>query len=391
MKYVSKFREERLAVIAERLAAYGEQYDIVALQEVWVESDYERIKELTAQQFKYRKYFYSGILAGPGLLVLSKWPIESASVFRYPLNGRPSAFFRGDWYVGKSAASCIIHHPVRKIEIINTHMHAPYGPGDAAYTCHRTAQAWELARLTKRASDCGHLAIVVGDMNSVPGSLTHRLFDLVAQVSDSWQDCHGEFKGDIASLTPENQIIKAGTTCDSQLNTWRAQRRIDEACRLDYIFYDRSFAEVIDARVSFIDPIPGIGSASDHFAVEADLRLRGGDIVRKKKPAADDLRLLYTDMLDLIEDYKTTSIWQAKVRNYHFLLSVGVLVALLIGVFWGAAHNRAWVGFLFMLVAIVVAVTGLLDGLMGFLFGRGEMRGLREFESEVELARHVLD
>lgn len=387
---MSKFREERLAVLAERLAAYSEQYDIIALQEVWVEGDYDKIKELTASRFRYRKYFYSGILTGPGLLVLSKWPIESASVFRFPLNGRPSAFFRGDWYVGKSAASCVIRHPVRNIEIINTHMHAPYGPGDAAYTCHRTAQAWELVRLAKRASDCGHLVVVVGDMNSKPGSLTHRLFNLVAQLSDSWQDCHGEFKGDIGSLVPEDQIILAGTTCDSQLNTWRAQRQIHEACRLDYIFYDPKYATVADARVSFTEGIPGIGSLSDHFAIEADLVLVE-QAVPKQPANSEDLRLLYTDMLELIEEYKYTSIMQAKLRNWHFILSVLVLIGLLVAVFWGAAHNRAWVGFLFMLVAIVVAVTGLLDGLMGFLFGRNEMRGLREFESEVELARTVLE
>lgn len=387
---MSKFREERLAIIAERLAAYSEQYDIIALQEVWVESDFERIKELTSSQFRYRKYFYSGILAGPGLLVLSKWPIESASVLRFSLNGRPSAFFRGDWYVGKSAASCVIRHPVRNIEIINTHMHAPYGPGDAAYTCHRTAQAWELARMAKRASDCGHLVVVVGDMNSRPESLTHRLFNLVAQLSDSWQDCHGEYKGDIGSLAPEDQILLAGTTCDSQLNTWRASREIHEACRLDYIFYDRKFASVADARVSFTESVPNIGSLSDHFAAEADLLLTDQAV---PKPAAnsDDLRLLYTDILELIEEYKGTSIMQAKLRNWHFVASVVVLVALLIAVFWGAAHNRAWVGFLFMLLAIVVAVTGLLDGLMGFLFGRAEMRALREFESEIELAKYSLE
>lgn len=269
-------------------------------------------------------------------------------------------------------------------------MHAPYGPGDAAYTCHRTAQAWELARMAKRASDCGHLVVVVGDMNSVPGSLTHRLLNLVGRLSDSWEDCHGEFKGDIGSLAPTDQIVMAGTTCDSQLNTWRADRRIDEACRLDYIFYDRSYATVADARVSFIDPIPGIGSVSDHFAAETDLRINAKP-VPKASVEADDLRLLYTDILELIDTYKNTSIMQAKFRNYHFIASVIVIIGFLIAVFWGAAHNRAWVGFLFMLIAVTVAVTGLLDGLMGFLFGRCEMRGLREFESEIELASHVLN
>lgn len=542
LKYVSKFRSQRLRAIAERLARDGDHYDIVALQEIWVEEDFEMLKTVTGSQFRYRKYFYSGILSGPGLLVLSKWPIESAYMLRYPLNGRPSAFYRGDWFVGKSAASVVIRPPAsasgapsRPIELISTHLHAPYGPGDAAYTCHRTAQAWELARLAKRASEMGHAVIVLGDLNSIPGSLSHRLFQHTGGLRDTWQDIHGEFEGGpeaMGILSPEDQIVLAGTTCDSQLNTWRATRQRHEAKRLDYIFYDPKHARPIASRVSFIEPIPGIGSVSDHFAVEADLAifprtdfggaagtseithstpsyaLEGSSSTYPEQPSpatlrtngstktgfhthnnsapssedslplgsnsesivnssshqrtqhtsnstlapqttpvttgygassvtshttvtgtsntrdlnqrqgqdqnqnqqsfgssssssnnkgsnfdtttAEDLRLLYTDILDLIEDYKPTSIMQSKLRNYHFWASVFILIAMLISVWWGAAHNRAYVGFIFLLLTIVISITGLLDGLMGFLFGRNEWRALLEFESEVELARHFL-
>lgn len=453
LKFVSKFRPQRLRAISERIARDGANYDIIALQEIWVEEDYDLLISLTQPQFPYHKYFYSGILSGPGLLVISKWPIHSASLYRYPINGRPSAFFRGDWYVGKSAASVVIQPPshpapagtpvvkVRPIELISTHLHAPYGPGDAAYTCHRTAQAWDLVHLAKRASDLGHAVVVLGDLNSVPGSLTHRLFQHTAGLRDSWQDFHGEFEGGpeaMALLSPEDQITLAGTTCDSQLNTWRADRARHEAKRLDYIFYDPKHSTPAGCRVSFIEPIPGIGSVSDHFAVEADLLIhpvgssttnthfeppsKSSQITPQVTPgshasgpfgnsqaipnsesvprlksfispstAADDMKLLYTDILELIESYKPTSIMQAKLRNWHFLLSIVVLIAMLISVWWGAARNRAYVGFIFLVISIVVAVTGTVDGMMGFLFGRNEWRALQEFESEVRLELSVLD
>lgn len=60
---------------------------------------------------------------GGGLVILSKWPIETSSMFRYPLNGRPTAFWRGDWYVGKGVACASIRHPSGKlVEVFNTHV-----------------------------------------------------------------------------------------------------------------------------------------------------------------------------------------------------------------------------------------------------------------------------
>lgn len=147
LKYVSKHRKERLRAIADKLAGTGNDttnnnnsssskiiplhecikntnmggiieedaypegegvidydFDIVALQEIWCKEDWEYLLERCSSKYPYSRLFYSGILTGPGLAILSKIPIESSFLYRFPINGRPSAFFRGDWYVGKSIA-----------------------------------------------------------------------------------------------------------------------------------------------------------------------------------------------------------------------------------------------------------------------------------------------
>jgi len=117
---VSKHRVERLDAIADRLAR--STYDIVALQEIWVYSDFENLAQKTYHVLPYAKFYYSGVLGG-GLAILSKWPIESTTMWRYPLNGRPIAVWRGDWYVGKGVASALIRHPTGQlIEVFNTHV-----------------------------------------------------------------------------------------------------------------------------------------------------------------------------------------------------------------------------------------------------------------------------
>ncbi|SEI36285.1 YALIA101S11e00298g1_1 [Yarrowia lipolytica] len=391
LKLVSKLRPLRLEAISAQLAQDGDSYDIVCLQEVWVESDFDQIKKACVDHFPYTKYYYSGIIAGPGLAVLSRWPIESAYVHRFGLNGRPSAFFRGDWYVGKSVASATIIHPSNhRIEILNAHMHAPYGPGDANYTCHRTSQAWEMARIAKRSMDAGNLTIVTGDLNSRPSSLTHQLFENMALLQDAWESRHGEFSGDLSEMTPEQQIEEAGVTCNSRLNSWRASRPLSDACRLDYIFFDPSRATVREARVAFTDKIEGGCSVSDHFGVSAVFELTPQDKSRHRKVSSATLTTMFDEFLALVTTYKGTSITQARVRNWHFMASILVVIGLLVSVWWAAADNRAYVGFIYILAAVAIAVTGVVDGLIGYLFGNTEMRALLELESELELAKRML-
>ena len=57
---MSKHRQERIAAIANYLAESN--YDIVALQELWVFSDYEHVRDAVAKKLPYSKFFYRQVV-----------------------------------------------------------------------------------------------------------------------------------------------------------------------------------------------------------------------------------------------------------------------------------------------------------------------------------------
>ena len=309
LKYLSKYRSERLSEIGNRLGAYSPPLDIVGLQECWTYSDYAYIRDCTKHILPYAKFYHSGIFGG-GLAIFSRWPIEESSMFRYPLNGRPTAFFRGDWFVGKGVACAKIRtSDGRAIEVFNTHLHAPYErePSDS-YICHRTAQAWEIGKLMRAALDRGSLVLGLGDFNMVPLSFAHVLVESQGKVKDVWrvlkpgssvgastgaaEQERRRKMGEKECPTVRESLDDHGHTCDSALNTWRwnkAHRRSLErgrdrkvensqldprAKRLDYIFFGglESGWKINEVRVSLTERHPMLlCSLSDHFAVEAML------------------------------------------------------------------------------------------------------------------------
>jgi sphingomyelin phosphodiesterase 2 len=126
LKYLSKYRIERSEEIGRRIANASPAPHIVALQECWTREGYRSIRRATKQILPYGRQYHSGVFGG-GLVILSQWPIEESSMFQYPLNGRPTAFFRGDWYVGKGVACARIRiGSSRKdiLEVFTTHVSA---------------------------------------------------------------------------------------------------------------------------------------------------------------------------------------------------------------------------------------------------------------------------
>lgn len=124
LKFISKQHQERLTEIGRQLAAASPVPHIVGLQECWTNEDYQSIRRETRHILPYGKFYYSGVFGG-GLAILSKWPIEESSMVPYRLNGRPTAFFRGDWYVGKGVACARIRiGPGVKdiVEVFTTHV-----------------------------------------------------------------------------------------------------------------------------------------------------------------------------------------------------------------------------------------------------------------------------
>ncbi|RSM13409.1 hypothetical protein BHE90_008121 [Fusarium euwallaceae] len=312
--HISTLRAPRLDEIGRQLAILAPAPHIVALQECWTQEDYQAIRRHTRQILPYGKFYHSGAFGG-GLAILSRWPIEESTMFKYPLNGRPTAFWRGDWYVGKGVACAKIRYgPRRKdvIEVFNTHTHAPYEPEPkSTYICHRTAQAWELSKLLRGAAERGHLVVAMGDFNMLPLSLAHRLITSHAPVRDVWRVLHPDsalgpstHPAEKARRRPiptaDFNLLENGATSDTVYNTWRWTKnqqnrlRAGQACdispdaidprgkRLDYIFTSTGVEPdappatpgwiIKSAIVSMTERHPELHcSLSDHFAVQATL------------------------------------------------------------------------------------------------------------------------
>lgn len=435
LKFISKLRNERLAEIGRQLALASPTPSIVGLQECWTQHDYQAIRKATKHILPFGKFYWSGIFGG-GLAILSKWPIEESSMYRYPLNGRPAAFYRGDWYVGKGVATARIRiGPGAKdlVEVFCTHLHAPYEkePNDS-YICHRTAQAWEIAKLMRYAAERGHMVIGLGDFNMIPLSLAHRLIEAHSPARDVWRI----LKPDSALGSAQGPAEKArgrpipsaqycldehGTTCDSKFNTWRWENQQKKALtkskedlgvdpktpdprakRLDYIFFASATGSdwnVESAQVGMTMRHPTLKcSLSDHFSVEATIvrkevgRPRSGASDSTKSPAiverARPINLLPVETYEIIQDMIATYIIrERKQRRYrlaHFGAELCVSIGCLIAVWW-SPHNA--VSFMLMLISTLGLSAGVLDGLMGGLFVGSEIRALKEFQYEIANAK----
>jgi len=162
------------------------------------------------------------------------------------------------------------------------------------------------------------------------------------------------------------------------------------AKRLDYVFVNQDRAVVRESTVVFTEPVPYLNcSYSDHFGIYVKLQLRDGGKDMSDSTFMDEGTLSHA-MFDTIERinerYIAREIRHSKYRNIHFIMSVLMFIGLLIGQWW---VEPIYAHFIILLGGVLVMVTGTINGLIGFIFGRWEIRALREFISEVRLARKV--
>lgn len=430
LKFIAKSRTQRLAAIAECLANQVPRPEIVGLQECFTQESYEKIRKCTKNFLPYGKFYHSGIFGG-GLVILSKWPIVESSMFRYPLNGRPTAFFRGDWFVGKGVACARIRLGPRErdiAEVFCTHMHAPYEsePNDS-YLCHRTAQAWEIAKLMRHAAERGHLVIGLGDFNMLPLSLAHQIITTLAPVQDAWRIHHPDSSLGAATDPVEAKrglqvpsaifnILENGITCDSVLNTWRwskaQQKRLARGYkilldgktldprgkRLDYIFVGNGIKphghhhsppwQVQSIEVGMIDRHSfHYCSLSDHFSIQATICRSVAETTSYQSSPSNPIHLspdTYDEILTMISSYNLRERKQRRWRLAHFIASIVIFVGCLVATWWSP---RPFVSFLLILLSTLSFGAGVVDGLIGGLFVGSEIRALKEFEWEVRNAK----
>lgn len=261
----------------------------------------------------------------------------------------------------------------------------------------------------------------------VPLSLAHRIIETHAPVRDVWriihpESSHGAAKDKAEMLrglpmpNAEFNLSTNGTTCDSAFNSWRWNEahkkrlkkgenvQIDPAVddphakRLDYVFFgspqyhntntgeDVTEWELKEANVGMTMRHPTLHcSLSDHFSVECTLTRRPDSQTAQPSNAASRYlpKETYEEIMATLVKYMDRQRLQRKLRISHFFFQLSVWTACMIGVWW-SPHN--YVSFILMLLSSIGLSVGVIDGLMGLLFGGSEMRALKEFEWEVKNA-----
>nr|CAD7199722.1 unnamed protein product [Timema douglasi] len=190
---VSKNRAERMKAIAEELSRA--EYEVVCLQEVWMQRDYKQISRRCSAVLPHSHYFHrytasasdgrsSGVL-GSGVCVLSKFPIEDVFFHQWPVNGYIHKIQHGDWFGGKGVGLCRISVAGIKINVYTTHLHAEYDRESDEYRVHRVLQAFDLSQMVRLTSVGADVVILAGDLNTEPGDLAQRIICHNSELSDT--------------------------------------------------------------------------------------------------------------------------------------------------------------------------------------------------------------
>ena len=253
-------RTARMAAIADRLHSY----DIVCLQEVWMNVDQVFFQDWgAANGLSYSHYTRAGPLVGTGILILSRLPIVATAFHRFSLNGHPQRVLHGDWYAAKGVAMFELDGSemgVGRVLVYSSHLHAQYERADE-YEAHRVAQAYEMIQFVSATAIGANLVLVMGDMNAPPASL---VYDVLVnggrlQLTDAWAAANGDES-------------PGGMTIPDDIGFPR---------RIDYVFFaDPADAlELASCRVvmnEWFADLPGSAKdmLSDHFGVAARLVIK---------------------------------------------------------------------------------------------------------------------
>ncbi|XP_059620876.1 putative neutral sphingomyelinase [Phlebotomus argentipes] len=213
--FVSKDREVRIQRIAEELASG--KYDVVSMQEVWSETDFQSLKSHTEAVLPYSHYFYSGVV-GSGLCVLSKYPITAAFFHAWSVNGYVHRIQHGDWFGGKGVGLCKISVHGHTVNLYNAHLHAEYNRKSDDYMAHRVIQAFDTAQFIQQTRNDAVVQILAGDLNTEPGDLAYRILLSTSHLQDSYQksEPHGT-----------NECARNPYTCEENRLSAPDGKRID--------------------------------------------------------------------------------------------------------------------------------------------------------------------
>lgn len=255
--FISLNRVLRVQAITSELAKGT--YDIVSLQEVWSEDDYQYIKDKTSHVLPFTHYFYSGVF-GSGLCLFSKYPITSTFFHSWAVNGYAHRIHHGDWFGGKGVGLCRVLINNQPVNVYIAHLHAEYDPENDEYRAHRIIQAFDTAQFIESTRSDSILQILAGDLNTEPNDIAYKVLTKSSKLIDCCEENVGTNKCENNSYTP---LVVA------------KQNPVGK--RIDHILIhpgDNYEVSSCKYRLPFANRVPGQSfSYSDHEAISVQIKI----------------------------------------------------------------------------------------------------------------------
>lgn len=230
--------------------------DVLAFQEVWFPQAREILLAAGRRVGLRHAWSPDGRLFSSGLLVMSRLPIEEASLTHFALSGRPERVTQGEYYGGKGYVRARLATPAGPVSVVDTHLHAG-GAGDvkSAGLPYRVGQEVQLA-LAMRAFD--EPLITAGDFNFTDAGREHAVWTGLSGLRDLAQEAGH----------PQATALRS--------NPFRRQSRRPDH-RIDYVFGRdgrRTRVRVHSVRRVFDEPLDGGRLAySNHAGVLAEVSI----------------------------------------------------------------------------------------------------------------------
>lgn len=425
LKFVSKQRKERFAAIAEYLSEHpGSGYDVVFLQEVWVNEDYEELKKKLTKSpdlYPFSHYFDNGII-GSGTCIFSKVRLQDANYHEFAMNGYPTNFWHGDWFASKGIGVCQIrfgtssyknlpHSNFFDIHLYVSHYHANYDPSNDIYLGHRVIHAFESAQWIKLTSSAADLTIYAGDFNTDPSSLPYRILRNVATLQDAWEcnyDKNAEYGTNLRGCTnevPSNSFCSMPSPSISLDSDLIAD---SNGHRIDYIMYSAGPDVAVTVQSSSLplpSRVPGENySFSDHEAVDACIKLSrsisynqtGQKVSHQtnrefKRAQSRETRNgcvdSVTEAIQVMErSLESVDRSQKKYAIYTLLSSIFLIITFIPSGMTGLdITERVILDVFLFLPRLGMAASTIIFALMGSLFSKRERNAFRAVKSQLNL------
>ncbi len=174
-----------MAAIGPAIAAHNP--DLVAMQEVWMDADAERLQAAFRKAgLKYSRRFDGMWPEHSGLLIASRYPITRGEFLAYAEGSHPHIPWHADWMTSKGIGRVRVQTPAGPVDFANTHLQASYG-GLKDYDLIQLSQLMEAADFLQ--SDGQVPLIVAGDLNVRCSSLQYRAFALRLGLSPTNPNC----------------------------------------------------------------------------------------------------------------------------------------------------------------------------------------------------------